>query len=74
MAVIPNGVDLPELESVSLKVYDVLGREVKVLHDGVLPPGPQEFVFDVTSLTSGVYFYTLETDAYSKTNRMLLIR
>ncbi|GMQ81183.1 MAG: hypothetical protein BMS9Abin05_0614 [Rhodothermia bacterium] len=67
-------VELPVQEEVSLTVYDVLGRKVKVLHDGVLPPGLQEFVFDSTGLTSGVYFYSLKTDKYSKTNRMLLTR
>ena len=67
-------VELPIRENVSLTIHDVLGREVRILQDGVLPPGLREFVFDATGLTSGVYFYTLKTARYSKTNRMLLIR
>ncbi len=45
--------------NVSLKVYDVLGREVAVLADEYLRAGSYERVFEAGNLSSGVYFYTL---------------
>ena len=45
--------------NVSLKVYDILGREVAVLADEYLRAGSYERVFDAGNLSSGVYFYTL---------------
>ena len=57
---------------VSLKVYDVLGREVKTLVNEELRPGSYEATFDATGIASGVYLYKLQTGSYSAVKKMIL--
>lgn len=60
---------------VTLKIYDVLGREVAVLVNNKLEAGTYETNWDASSFPSGVYFYTLESDGIKlDTKRMLLIK
>jgi len=60
--------------SVQLKVYDVLGREVATLVDDEQPVGVYEATFNTSELTSGVYFYTLKTENFTTTKKMILLR
>ncbi|HEY5122112.1 MAG TPA: C25 family cysteine peptidase, partial [Ignavibacteria bacterium] len=57
--------DLPKEGFVTLKVYDVLGREVSKLVNEVKTPGSYIVDFDGTSFSSGVYFYKLEVNGFS---------
>jgi len=66
-----NGVDGT---SVQLKVYDILGREVKTLVDQKQNPGNYKVVFDAAELTSGMYFYTLRAGTFFDTKKMLLLK
>jgi hypothetical protein len=66
--------DIPERTNVKLVVYDILGREVETLIDKELEPGKYKINFTATNLPSGVYFYTLKTPKFTKTNKMLLIK
>ncbi len=59
---------------VRLGVYDVLGREVAVLVDGVVSPGEHSVVFDAGGLAGGVYFYRLQTPAGSLVRTMLFAK
>jgi len=59
---------------VILKVYDVLGREVRRLVNENLQAGSYEVTFDARGLASGTYFYRLQTKEFTPTKRMLLIR
>ena len=59
---------------VSLKVYDLLGREVEVLLNQSLTAGSYEVTFDAKNLSSGIYFYKLISGDYSETKRMVLIK
>ena len=61
---------------VSLKVYDVLGREIVTLVDEFKQPGVYNSTFYTlrTSIPSGVYFYKLQAGKYSKVNKMMLVR
>jgi len=59
---------------VTLKVYDIMGRELQTLVNEKLNPGTYETTFDGSNYSSGVYFYRLMTDGYSETKRMLLIK
>lgn len=53
--------DLAEAAVVTLRVYDILGREVGTLLDGVaLDGGPQDVTFDAGALSSGMYFYRID--------------
>ncbi|MGK9477013.1 T9SS type A sorting domain-containing protein [Melioribacter sp. OK-6-Me] len=65
---------LSKTVNVSLKVYDVLGREVKTLVHGIQNPGSYTVTFDASDLSSGVYFYRLEAGNYSETKQMLLMK
>jgi minor extracellular serine protease Vpr len=58
----------------SLIVYDVLGRKVATLHDGPLEPRIYYLQFDASSLSSGIYFYRLETDRFSEVKKMVVLR
>jgi hypothetical protein len=59
---------------VSLRVYDVLGREVATVVNEELPPGIHERAFNGTNLASGVYFYRLTTPAFTATKRTVIIK
>jgi hypothetical protein len=59
---------------VTLKVYDVLGREVATLVNESLQPGRYKLTFDATGLASGVYLYRLRAGEFTQTKRMMLLR
>lgn len=59
---------------VSVKVYDLLGREVATLVRHTLPQGRYESRWDASGLPSGVYFYTLTTPTRSLTRKMILVK
>jgi len=59
---------------VSLKIYDVLGKEVVTLVNANLQPGTYKYDFDASGLTSGIYYYTLRTQGFTETKRMSLIK
>jgi hypothetical protein len=68
------GFDLPAEARVSLAVYDVLGRQVRVLVDGTVQAGRHEAVFASDALPSGNYFYRLSTPAGTFVRQMLLMK
>lgn len=59
---------------VTIKVYDVTGREVATLVAGEMHPGTYEVRFDAAGLASGTYFYRLTAGAFTATRRMILSR
>lgn len=65
---------LPERSDVSLRIYDVVGREVAILVNEQLSAGEHTATFDAGSLPSGVYFYRLETATGSLSRKMTLIK
>jgi hypothetical protein len=65
---------IPRSEVVKLVVYDILGREVRTLVNEMKTSGTYEVTFDASMLSSGVYFYKLETPSFSETKRMLLVK
>jgi len=68
------GFQIAEFGFVSLKVFDLLGREVAELVNNELHAGEHTVKFDASNLPSGVYFYRLTADGQSITKRMLLLR
>ncbi len=66
-------------QRVSLKIYDLLGKEVKTLADGPLQPGYHKFTWDGTNysgnpVSSGIYFYQLRAGRKSIMHKMILLR
>jgi hypothetical protein len=69
------GFTLAKNEQVSLKVYDLMGREVATLmNNETRPAGYNSIVFNAFNLSSGVYFYTLSTNGVSFTQKMSLLK
>jgi uncharacterized lipoprotein YddW (UPF0748 family) len=61
-------------QSVALRVYDILGREIRALADGVLGPGEHQYQFDGSGLSSGVYIYRLIAGSFVESRKMQLLR
>ena len=62
------------VQQVTLKIFDVLGREVATLVNNEQHAGNYEVNFDASGLSSGLYFYKLNSGSYSKTMKMLLLK
>ena len=73
---IPNviGSETKQSQIVSLKIFDVLGKQVASLVDKEQPAGSYDVDFNSSGLTSGVYFYKLQAGSYSQTKKMLLLK
>jgi endo-1,4-beta-xylanase len=65
---------LPKISFVTLKVYDVLGREVKELVNGEQDAGTYTVNFNASGLSSGIYFYRIEAGSFSQVKKMLLLK
>jgi hypothetical protein len=59
---------------VSIRVYDVTGKQIMDLVNGEQAAGVYEAVFDASQLASGVYFYRMEAGKFSRVMKMVLIR
>ena len=66
--------DLPKDVKVLIKVYDILGREVKKLVDEFKKAGSYTVDFNGTNLASGVYFYRIEAGDYVMSKKMVLVK
>lgn len=65
---------LSSRSNVSLKVYDIIGREVATLVNGVIEVGTHTVNFDGANLASGMYFYTLTAGNFTATKKMMLVK
>lgn len=65
---------LPERSSISLKIFDLSGREVATVLQGELPAGQYHYDFNAASLSSGIYLYRLEAPGFSKTMKFMLLK
>jgi hypothetical protein len=63
-----------EAQLTTLKIYDLLGREVAILVNKVKPPGIYEVQWNATTMPSGVYFYRLQAGSHAKTKMMTLLK
>ncbi len=63
-----------QISSARLAVYDVMGKEVQVLVNQILPPGSYETEFDAGSFAAGTYFYRLLGNGFTETKKMELIK
>jgi photosystem II stability/assembly factor-like uncharacterized protein len=66
--------DLPVNGNVKLKVYDITGKEVEILYDGILNAGSYEQQWNANRFASGVYFYRIEAGDFLDIKRMVLIK
>jgi aminopeptidase N len=68
------GFRIPNFGFVSLKVYDILGREIATIFNEEKQPGVYEAQFDASNLSSGIYYYKLISGNFIETKKMVLIK
>jgi hypothetical protein len=68
------GYAVPKSSYITLKVYDLLGRQVAVLFEGMAAPGWYTVNFQGTNLPSGTYLCRLEAGGFVQTKKMLLLK
>jgi hypothetical protein len=66
--------DLPIDSKVSLRLYDILGREVQTLVNEFVSAGYHEVVLNANNLSTGVYFYRIEAGNYINTKKFILLK
>ncbi|MBD3386157.1 T9SS type A sorting domain-containing protein, partial [candidate division KSB1 bacterium] len=67
-------VKLPHSTDIKISVYNTLGQQVALLHDGQLSAGTHSFEFAGHHLSSGVYFYRIDAKEFSAIKRMMLVK
>ncbi len=65
---------IPEKSNVTIKIYDILGREVKTMDQGEQVPWHYTVSFNASSLASGVYFYQINAGNFNQTKKMILLK
>jgi photosystem II stability/assembly factor-like uncharacterized protein len=65
---------IPKQSFVTLKIYDVLGKEIKTIVNEIKSPGNYNAELDAAELGSGVYYYTINAGFYTETKKMVLIK
>jgi hypothetical protein len=65
---------LPQADNVAIIVYDINGREVARVVNGYKVAGSHSVIFDATNLSSGIYFYSINSGQYFNTKKMMLLK
>ena len=65
---------IPKSNFVNIKLYDILGREIKTLVAREEAAGNYEIKFDGSDLSSGIYFYTMSVENYISTRKMIILK
>ena len=66
--------DISKNQFVDIKIYDISGRKVTTLVGQQLNAGTYEITWDASRFSSGIYFAKLQTENYSKTIRLILVK
>jgi hypothetical protein len=66
--------NLPESGKVTLKIYNIIGKEIKTLVEGYREAGIHTFNFNAEGYPSGMYFYSLSTNGFTETKKMLFMK
>jgi hypothetical protein len=65
---------VPQSSFVTIKVYDIIGNEVTTLVNGNEQAGKYDVRFDASNLSNGVYMYSIKTDNFTSTKKMILMK
>jgi subtilisin-like proprotein convertase family protein len=65
---------VPKQSLVTIRIFDILGREVKTLVNGIKPAGTFDAVFDASSFASGVYFYRMEAGNFTDVKKLVILK
>lgn len=66
--------NIPKAELLTIKVYNVLGQEIKILFNEEKPAGSYQIKFDGSNLASGIYFYRIQAGDFSQIKKMVLMK
>ncbi|MCB0723522.1 MAG: T9SS type A sorting domain-containing protein [Ignavibacteriae bacterium] len=66
--------DIPKSGFTSLKIYDILGKNIATLLSSELQEGTYEYEFDASALNSGIYYYVLNSGSFTETRKMMLVK
>ena len=66
--------DVAKMQNVKITIYDVLGRAAGVLVNETLQPGTFEVKWDALNFSSGIYYFRMETQTFSDTRKMVLVK
>ncbi len=65
---------IPSKSFVSLKIFDILGREVATIVSEEMPAGSYSKQWNAANISSGIYFYILQTGAFTQTKKLILLK
>ena len=65
---------LPKQSLVTIDIFDILGRKIETIAEGIKSAGEHQATLDASDQTSGIYFYKIQTWDYSETKKMVLLR
>jgi hypothetical protein len=65
---------LPQSKFVELEIFDILGRKITVLVNGIKSAGKHKVEFNGNNLSSGIYFYRLKAGNFIETKKLILIK
>ncbi|HKI76965.1 MAG TPA: T9SS type A sorting domain-containing protein [Ignavibacteriaceae bacterium] len=65
---------IPKTLFVTIKIFDILGREIQTLISEEKSPGKYSVVFDASRFSSGVYFYRLTSGGFTEIKKMILLK
>jgi len=68
------GYSVPKSSFITLKIYNLLGQELKTLYEGYRQPGNYSVSFDSEGLSSGIYLYQLSSGNFSETKKLILLK
>ena len=66
--------EIPRQSIVTIKLYDLLGREIKTLVNEEKTAGSYSYIFDGSKLSSGIYFYRITAGKFAQTKKMILMK
>ena len=66
--------EIAEYSNVNLTVFDILGREIKTIVNSYHVPGKYSIKFNAEHLVSGIYYYRLETEKFTDSKKMVLVK
>lgn len=65
---------IPKSQHIRISILDMLGKEVGIIAEGLTNAGSYKADFDASGLSSGIYFYKLETNEFSEIKKMTLVK
>lgn len=68
------GYSVPHTGEVTIKIYNLLGTKIKTLVSGIQQKGSYEIEFNASDLASGIYYYRMQSDNFSDTKQMILLK